>query len=119
VETVSYTAEDMTFNVHTDRARLLVVSEVYYPPGWQATVDGQPVAIHQVNHLLRGVVVPAGTHEVRMTFKPASYQRSFWITATGTGLTYGLLLLFGVLAWRRRNESNSPSEDSTTSSVGT
>ncbi|MGA0254292.1 MAG: YfhO family protein, partial [Rhodothermales bacterium] len=119
VETVSYTAEDMTFNVHTDRARLLVVSEVYYPPGWQATVDGQPATIHQVNHLLRGVVVPAGTHEVRMTFKPASYQRSFWITATGTGLTYGLLLLFGVLAWRRRNESNSPSEDSTTSSVGT
>lgn len=111
VETAYYTAEDMTFRAVTERERLLVVSELFYPPGWQATVDGQPTAIHQVNHLLRGVVVPAGEHEIRMTFSPASYQRGFWITAAGTGVTYGLLLVLGLLAWRRRGQDGSGSEE--------
>ena len=101
-EMQSYTAEEMTMLVSTDRSRLLVVSEVYYPPGWNAFIDGEPTSIFQVNHLLRGVVVPAGTHEVRMTFEPPAYRQSTLITAVGTGLTYGLLLVFGFLGWRRR-----------------
>lgn len=113
VKTISYTAEDMTFRASTDRTRLMVVSEIFYPPGWQATVDGESTPIVQVNHLLRGVVVPAGSHEVRMTFAPPAYQRSWWITATGTGLTYGLLLVFGLLAWRRRNEGEDASAPDT------
>jgi len=106
VSVVSYSAEDMLFRVQSDRERLLVVSEIYYPPGWKATVDGKEAEIKQVNHLLRGVVVPAGQHEVRMAFAPASYRNSTLITATGTGLTYGLLIVFGLLSWRRRRSED-------------
>jgi hypothetical protein len=105
VSMVAYGAEDMTFNVDTDRDRLLVVSEIYYPPGWKATVDGEEASIHQVNHLLRGIVIPAGQHEVQLVFSPASYRNSTLITATGTGITYGLLLIFGLLALRRRRSN--------------
>lgn len=112
VDMVAYSAEDMSFQVSTDRSRLLVVSELFYPPGWTATIDGEAAAIHQVNHLLRGIVVPSGSHEVRMSFEPASYSRSTWITALGTGLTYGLLLVFGFLSWRRRAEEEDASSDS-------
>lgn len=107
VSVLAYTAEDMTFSVQSDRERMMVISEIYYPPGWSATVDGEEVAIHQVNHLLRGVVVPAGEHEVRLAFAPASYRNSTLITATGTGITYGLLLIFGLLAIRRRRSDAS------------
>ena len=97
VVTESYQAEDMTFRVRTDRARLLVVSEVYYPRGWKATVNGEPTQIVQVNHLLRGVAVPEGESTVRMLFSPSSQSNGVLITGIGTVLTYGLLLIFGFM----------------------
>ncbi len=106
----SYSAEEMSFEVSTDRSRLLVVSEIFYPPGWKATVGGHEADIIQVNHLLRGIVIPQGDHEVRLVFDPPAYRNSFLITATGTGLTYGLLLVFGVLAWRRRSATAEAAE---------
>ena len=42
------------------------VSEMAFPPGWTATVDGRPVPIHRVDHVLMGVEVPAGSHEVAL-----------------------------------------------------
>lgn len=108
VEIVSYRAEHMTFSATTDRDRLLVISEVYYEPGWVARVGGSDADILQVNHLLRGVVVPAGTHEVELVFDPPSHRQGIWMAGLGTGITYGWLLLLGVLAWvRRRKEQAS------------
>lgn len=106
VSVTQYSAEDMTFAVRSSRDRLLVVSEVFYPPGWTATMDGEETDIHQVNHLLRGIVVPAGDHEIRLAFRPASYRNSTLITSTGTGITYGLLLVYGLLALRRRRSES-------------
>lgn len=106
VSVTQYSAEDMTFAVRSSRDRLLVVSEVFYPPGWTATIDGEKTDIHQVNHLLRGIVVPAGDHEIRLAFRPASYRNSTLITSTGTGITYGLLLVYGLLALRRRRSES-------------
>jgi len=48
---------------------MVVLSENYYP-GWQAAVDGAPAPIHEVYTALRGVVVPAGAHRIRMRYRP-------------------------------------------------
>jgi hypothetical protein len=72
----------------------LVTSEVAYP-GWQARVDGQPVAIEVAHGLLRAVDLGAGTHEVVFTFRPLSVY-------AGAALTVlGLVGLAG-LWWRER-----------------
>ena len=97
-----YSAQDMTFTVETDRQRWLVISEVYYPEGWKASVDGEPVDIHQADYLLRAVRVPEGRHEVRLHFEPASYTLGRLLTGLGTILTYGALFVLGGLALRRR-----------------
>lgn len=55
---------------------LLVLSEMFYEPGWLATVDGKPTKIYQTNHILRSVVVPAGEHEVRFLYN----SRKWWVT---------------------------------------
>lgn len=94
--------QEMSFRLETDRPRLLVVSEVYYPEGWKATLNGQSVDIHQVNGLLRGIEVPAGLHLLEMQFEPASFTRGRWITAAAATVTYGTLLFFGFVAIRRR-----------------
>jgi uncharacterized membrane protein YfhO len=54
-----------------ERAGLLVLTDPYYP-GWQAAIDGQAAPIHRVNHDLRGVFVPAGTHTVVFSYRPLS-----------------------------------------------
>jgi hypothetical protein len=57
----------------------LVLSDVYYP-GWQATIDGQPVKIYQTNYIQRGVQVPAGEHVVEYRFEPMSFKIGVAIT---------------------------------------
>ena len=50
-----------------------VFSEIYYPKGWTATIDGKEAPILRVNYLLRGLELPAGDSEVVFTFAPDSY----------------------------------------------
>ena len=104
VDVDAYQAEHMTFQVSTDRDRLMVISEVYYEPGWVARIDGVETDVVQVDHLLRGVVVPAGSHTVELEFDPPSHRQGVWIAGLGTGVTYGWLLILGVMAWMRRRK---------------
>ncbi len=92
---------EIVWQAETDAPRLLVVSEIYYPAGWKAFVDDEEVPIHQVDYLLRGVEVPAGSHTVRMAFEPASYRTGLWLSGLSTVLVYGGILLLLGLAWRR------------------
>lgn len=99
-----YTPDEMTWQVETDAQRLLVLSEVYYPAGWAATLDGEAVPIHRVNYLLRGVVVPEGTHTLTLRFAPQSHRTGILVAGTTTALVYGGMFLLLALAWRRRRE---------------
>lgn len=66
--------DDLIYQTSNEGVGFLVISEVYYEgPGWTATIDGEEVPIIRANFLLRAVKVPAGEHEVRLTFKPKSY----------------------------------------------
>jgi len=47
----------------------LVLSEVLYP-GWQAWVDGQPVAIELYEGLFRSLDLGSGLHQVVFEFRP-------------------------------------------------
>lgn len=66
----------------------LVLSDVNYP-GWKAKVDGQEVPVFQTNYILRGVMVPAGEHDVKFEFQP----RSFYVGAAISGLTASILVI--------------------------
>jgi hypothetical protein len=84
---------------------ILVLSDTYYP-GWEVTVDGLPAPLLRVNHALRGVYLPAGTHRVVLRFIPTS----FWIglALTGAATTLGL----GFLLWKfRRRGGCAPLEE--------
>ncbi len=47
---------------------------MYFPWGWEVTVDGADVPLGRVDYLLRAVRVPAGTHDVVMTYRPESVR---------------------------------------------
>lgn len=101
----TYGPRALVFDVETDAPRLLVVSEVYYPAGWTATLDDQDVPIYRANYLLRAVPVPAGRHTLTMRFEPRSHTLGLWIAGGTTALVYGLTaLLLGIGYWKRGKE---------------
>jgi len=52
---------------------LAVFSEIFYPKGWNAYIDGVLVEHFPVNYILRGLVIPSGDHEIVFEFKPKSF----------------------------------------------
>jgi hypothetical protein len=74
----------------------LVLSEIYYD-GWEARVDGQPTKIYRTDYTLRGVVVPAGDHQVEFVYRP----RSFRLGAIGFAFGVAVLLIGGLFVYRR------------------
>jgi hypothetical protein len=93
---------EIVWQVETDRPRLLVVNEVYYPAGWHATVGAEPVPILRADYLLRAVPVPAGRHLVTMRFDPPLHTLGVRISMLSTALVYlGTLLLAGLIWYRR------------------
>lgn len=55
----------------------LVLGDLDFP-GWQADIDGQPVAIHRANGMFRAVCMPAGRHTLRFTFHPWAMVAQAW-----------------------------------------
>jgi Bacterial membrane protein YfhO len=90
-----YRSRRITLRTETAGPALLVLSEVYYPAGWKAFVDGQETEIYRTDYVLRSVVVPAGTHEVVFRFDPAAY-RTGWVLSNAGWAVAGLAILLGL-----------------------
>jgi hypothetical protein len=71
-----YANERVEVRTEANGAALLVLADNWYP-GWHAAVDGRPAEIYRTNHTFRGVVVPAGRHQVVFTFEPAGVTEGF------------------------------------------
>lgn len=80
------------YQSNTSGARFAVFSEVYYKKGWKAYIDGKESEIYKTNYVLRGIVIPAGKHEIKFEFKPDSYRKGVPIAITASGIIWLLLL---------------------------
>lgn len=67
-----YSPNSLTYHAESQKGGVAVLSEVYFPWGWNATLDGKPVEIGRVNYILRAVNIPAGSHTLQLTFDPKS-----------------------------------------------
>ena len=79
----------LRYEVASEQGGIVVFSDIYYP-GWTATVDGKDVPVARANYILRAISVPAGKHEVVMTFDPQTVH----ITET---IAYSALALLGLI----------------------
>ncbi|TDQ13581.1 membrane protein YfhO [Algoriphagus boseongensis] len=73
ISLASTAPNQLTYKAEMSKGGLAVFSEIYYPEGWTATIDGKESPILRVNYLLRGLEVPEGSHEIVFTFAPSSY----------------------------------------------
>jgi hypothetical protein len=61
---------------------LLILGDQFHP-GWQAYLNGRPTPIIRVNHILRGILLPPGEHQVVFKFAPTSLQIGSWLSLVG------------------------------------
>ena len=101
----SYSPNHLVYETTNENDGIAIFSEIYYPDGWQVTIDGQPATLARANYILRALHLPAGKHVVEMMFDPQSLHLT-------EGIAYGalVLLLIGVitaicLTYTKKNRS--------------
>ena len=102
VKLTNYGLHHFKFEVKTDTTSFLTISEVYYPAGWKAYIDGKETEIYPTNYILRGVVIPKGKHILEMKFEPAIYKLSLKLSLIGI-LASIFILLIGAFLFYRKN----------------
>ena len=72
----SYAPDRLTYAARSANGGIAVFSEIYFPWGWETTIDGNPAELGRVNYVLRALRIPAGNHTVEMRFNPASVRNT-------------------------------------------
>ncbi len=86
VSLLSYEPDRLVYETANSQAGVALFSEIYYPDGWQVTIDEKPVEMGRANYILRALYVPAGTHRVEMRFDPQSLHVTEGIAMVALGL---------------------------------
>jgi hypothetical protein len=108
VRLTKYTPRYIDYEYATSKPGTIVFSEIYYPYGWKATIDGEPVDHYRVNYMLRALNVPAGKHTIHFEFAPDSVKKGDTLAMVCIFIMYGTMLvvlvsaIMGVL--RKRKE---------------
>jgi len=95
----AYHPEQLTYQANVDTPQLAVFSEIFYPAGWKAYINGEEVPVLRADYLLRAVPIPAGESTIEFRFEPASYHFGKMLAALGSLVILGLI---GLYVYRRK-----------------
>lgn len=99
VQLVKYSNDLIEYTTNNAHAGFAVFSEVYYPAGWVATIDGKETPIIKTDYFMRGLSIPAGKHSVKFTFDPPKVQRALTISYISSILVAILVLGGFAMQW--------------------
>ena len=94
IKLTSYAPDQLAYHYTANGEQLAVFSDIYYPAGWNAYIDGKLMPHIRVNYVLRAMKVPSGTHDIVFKFEPTVYHNGERIALAGSSL----LLILGALA---------------------
>ena len=107
VRMLAYETKVLRYEVNNTSAEAqpVVFSEIYYPEGWICRIDGNEVDAARVNYVLRGTMVPAGTHTVEWSFEPKVWEKGTSISYAGSALLFALLGLAGFMVYKEEKKA--------------
>lgn len=97
IRLTSYAPNVLEYQSFSKKDQTAVFSEIYYPYGWKAYIDGKPVEHFRANYTLRALNIPAGNHDIRFEFRPDSVYKNGVISVICAILIY---VVMAVLALR-------------------
>lgn len=92
IKMTSYAPNKIVYSADCNGDQFAVFSEIYYPEGWKAFVDGKEVPVLKTNYFLRGLELTSGKHKIEFVFELPKYTKSNNFAMIGTIV---LLLLIG------------------------
>lgn len=107
VRMLAYETKVLRYEVNNTSAEAqpVVFSEIYYPQGWICRIDGNEVEAARVNYVLRGAMVPAGTHTVEWSFEPKVWEKGTTISYAGSALLFALLAFAGLMVYKEEKKA--------------
>ncbi|HET8838740.1 MAG TPA: YfhO family protein [Flavobacteriaceae bacterium] len=103
INLVSYEPNELKYEYSVSDEQLAVFSEIYYPHGWNAYVDGKKQPHFRADYVLRAMVLPAGTHELIFKFEPEVVKTGSTIVLISC-ILIGLLFLAALFITFRKKE---------------
>ncbi|NNE77677.1 MAG: YfhO family protein [Pricia sp.] len=91
----NYKPNHLTYTSRNGNTGIAVFSEMYYPQGWNAYIDGQLKPHFRVNYALRALEVPEGEHTIEFKFEPEVVEIGGQITLVSS-ILLGLIVLGGM-----------------------
>ena len=92
IRLLEYYPNRLVYEARTSKEALAVFSEIYYYKGWKALIDGVEAPIFRVDYILRGMMVPPGSHKIEFGFRPKSYYEGKKYALAGSFIFIILLL---------------------------
>ena len=104
IKLTSYAPNKLTYESSTKTPQLAVFSEVFYRGNtdWLATIDGKPADHLRTDYVLRGMVIPVGSHKIEFVFDPPTIKTGKTIDLIASIL---MVLLVGVAFWMERKKN--------------
>lgn len=84
----SYAPNHLTYKAKSAKGGIAVFSEIYFPWGWNVTIDGKPATLGRANYVLRALRIPAGEHTIDFRFDPKSIKVTNSISITAVVIIY-------------------------------
>ncbi len=99
----------LKYETNSQTGGLAVFSEIYYPKGWVATIDGNKAPILRADYVLRALMVPGGKHTVEFRFEPAAYRIGNKVTLIASWLMLVVVLgCIGLEVKKSQEQINQP-----------
>ena len=102
IELTGYSPKATMYRTNTASTQLAVFSEIYYPAGWNAYINGEKAEIFRANYILRGLVIPEGENTIEFRFEPASYKYGKMTALVSSCIILALIGLFAFFYRKRQ-----------------
>jgi hypothetical protein len=97
---ISYKPNELQYKYSSKGERLVVFSEIYYPAGWKASIDGLEKDFFRADYVLRGMVVPIGDHVIKFSFEPSSFYIGNMISFASSLIFILLLIAYIIYSFK-------------------
>lgn len=98
IRLTSYAPDKLTYASDSKSGGIAVFSEIFFPWGWTATINGEKTPIACVDYTLRAIRVPAGQNEIVFEFAPKSLKITNAIGVIAVSLIF-LLCIAAIIDW--------------------
>lgn len=103
IKMTKFDNDRIDYESNTKEPRIAVFSEIYYKD-WNAYVDDKPASFFKGNYVLRGMLLPAGKHNISFRFEPTIFFLGKKISLIASWITFLLFIATMYLWWKKRDQ---------------